>query len=168
MEFATVRALIGWAFGVEVKSCCSIVRYGAVTGGSELSFLDSKAQAALVMAKINMLPHRERVVVWALHSGLVAHVMALADLVRCDLPLTVRIELVKQWVDGSGKSQRYLADHAKVSQKTVSRRYVEVARQCDELLRSAEAVIEVQCLALIRSLSRANSHRAEKCIDRAA
>ncbi|GAA5786125.1 hypothetical protein [Chitiniphilus shinanonensis] len=168
MKFASAKALIGWSFQMETICLCKVQKFDDSKAPSfgALSMHDQKTQAAMVMAKVARLAYNERLVLWAYFTERAGEVMALADLMPLDLPLNIRVELVKHWLvqDVPGKAHRpktahHLAEQCKVSDATMCRNKRRVMVECDRLFRSALLSIEIQHLDLIEFPSVANMSR---------
>ena len=81
MQFASIRACLGWAFQIEATLILKTAKHGESTGPAwgGMSPHDEHAQASIVMAKVNRLPVLERTAVWAYYVAAREHSMALAD-----------------------------------------------------------------------------------------
>jgi hypothetical protein len=151
MLFATIQALIGWAFQMECVSGAKVQKFGDTQEPAFglMSFSDLKAQSAMVMAKVGRLPYDERAALWAIHLQRDTEIMYLAAKMPGKYGLTTDLELVRKWATSEGPSCRELGKRHNFSYVTLHRYEADVFRQLDLLMHAAYKTLERQSYELL-------------------
>ncbi|WP_028498289.1 hypothetical protein [Microvirgula aerodenitrificans] len=152
MMFMTVKDMLGWAFRMETVVLAKTQKYCETAAPSFGGLLPNelKAQAALIMGKVDRLPFEERAVLWLYFTGRETEAIALAGGMPGRYGMKADRDLLLKWSRGEGVSCRDFADRHSCCHMTANRYEKALYRRLNAILRRAMLVIEIQHLQLIR------------------
>lgn len=151
MLFATIQALIGWAFQMECVSGAKVQKFGDTQEPAFglMSFSDLKAQSAMVMAKVGRLPYDERAALWAIHLQRDTEIRYLAAKMPGKYGMTTDLELVRKWATSEGPSCRELGKRHAIGRSTANRYETDLFSRLDLLMHAAYEKLERQSYELL-------------------
>ena len=145
MQFSTVRALVGWAFQIEAVCLVKVQKFGEQQTSpafADVTPHDLKAQAAMVMLKINRLPAEQRAVLWALHVQRETEMVYLTTHTPCRWGYRTDLDIIRKWATGKGPGCRELGDRNHASHMTLNRYERSVIKAIEALMHKAYATLE--------------------------
>lgn len=145
MQFSTVRALVGWAFQIEAVCLVKVQKFGEQQTSpafAEVTPHDLKAQAAMIMLKINRLPPEQRAVLWALHVQRETEMVYLTTHTPCRFGFKTDLDIIRKWATGEGPGCRELGDRNHVHYSTASRYEKSVVKVVELLMHKAYSSLE--------------------------
>lgn len=161
--FKNIHALLGWAFQMSAADMGAKVQVftDAPGGVGGLSVLEQRQQALDVLAKVGRLPELEQAVIAARFTLDQRSVNAAAKALPRIWMTGLRRELARSWANDKtlARSQAEIGETYMRSQPTINRHWKEACDVLDDLYGRGAAVLEVQLMDLLVSVSRCNAHR---------
>lgn len=145
MQFSTIKSLVGWAFQIEAVCLVKVQKFGEQQTSpafADVTPHDLKAQAAMVMLKINRLPAEQRAVLWALHVQRDTEMVYLTTHTPCRFGFKTDLDIIRKWATGEGPGCRELGDRHHVHYSTASRYEKTVVQALELLMHKAYGVLE--------------------------
>lgn len=154
MNFSSVKSLVGWSFQMETVVMVQVQKYGSTPSAAfdGLSPNDLKAQAAMVMAKINRLPPDQRAVMWALHVQRETEMVYLTTLTPCRWGWRTDLDIIRKWATGEGPGCRDIGDRHRVSHMTIHRYGRQIIAQLEVLMKKAYMTLESDMIEVLNNV----------------
>lgn len=153
MLFSTIKALVGWVFQIEAAPLVKVQKFCEEQTSPAFASLtphDVKAQAAMVMLKINRLPVEQRAVLWALHVRRETEMVYLTTRTPCRFGFKTDLDIIRKWATGDGPGCREIGDRHNVSFKTANRYEHQVIKALELLMHQAYSTLEEPHLELLQ------------------
>ncbi len=155
MEFKTVSNVLGWAFQVSVATPVEVRNYRERTGRSvsELTYVEEKAIAMEVLAKVARLPEAQYSALAARFTRDIRAINTAAKCLPAGWPTPLRRELTRGWAhDGSlARDQKSMAETYLLSTPTLTRRKQQAFLLLDAQLATALEALTPQLSELLAS-----------------
>ncbi|MBA4707527.1 hypothetical protein [Aquitalea aquatica] len=166
MQFSNIKSLTGWCFQIEAVCLVKVQKFGEQQTSpafADVTPHDLKAQAAMVMLKINRLPAEQRAVLWALHVQRETEMVYLTTHTPCRFGFKTDLDIIRKWATGEGPGCRELGDRAHVNYRTVHRYEKAVIKAVELLMHKAYAALEKPHAEMLERLCYADA-RSESAI----
>ncbi len=160
MQFSTIKSLVGWAFQIEAVCLVKVQKFGEQQTSpafADVTPHDLKAQAAMVMLKINRLPAEQRAVLWALHVQRETEMVYLTTHTPCRWGYRTDLDIIRKWATGEGPGCRELGDRNHVHYSTASRYEKTVVKAVELLMHKAYRTLEAPHSEMLEYLLYAES-----------
>ncbi|MDE1714918.1 hypothetical protein PWG14_20735 (plasmid) [Chromobacterium amazonense] len=154
MHASTIQNLVGLCFQMETTLLLKTQHFGQYEPPEfeALTMHEKKAQAAMIMAKINRLPNLQRAVLWALHTRRETEMIYLTTHTPCKYGFKTDLDIIRKWATGKGPGCRDLGDRHGVHHTTLHRYGKKIIRQLEQAMHQAYAALEGPLGEIIRNL----------------
>ena len=155
MQFSTIKSLVGWAFQIEAVCLVKVQKFGEQQTSpafADVTPHDLKAQAAMVMLKINRLPAPERAALWARHVQRDTEMIYLTTITPCQYGFKTDLDIIRKWATSEGASSRELGDRHSLSHTTMQRYSRKVIQVVEGLMHKAYGTLEAPHTELLEHL----------------
>lgn len=160
MQFSTIKSLVGWCFQIEAVCLVKVQKFGEQQTSpafADVTPHDLKAQAAMVMLKINRLPAEQRAVLWALHVQRETEMVYLTTHTPCRFGFKTDLDIIRKWATGEGPGCRELGDRHHIHFNTANRYERKVIQIVEALMHKAYGTLEDPHRAMLDHLIYASS-----------
>lgn len=160
MQFSTIKSLVGWAFQIEAVCLVKVQKFGEQQTSpafADVTPHDLKAQAAMVMLKINRLPAEQRAVLWALHVQRDTEMVYLTTHTPCRFGFKTDLDIIRKWATGEGPGCRELGDRHHIHFNTANRYERKVIQAVEMLMHKAYGTLEAPHVEMLDHLMYAKS-----------
>ncbi|MCD5326747.1 hypothetical protein ACFFU8_18220 [Chromobacterium piscinae] len=155
MQASTIQNLVGLCFQLETTVILKTQHFGLYEPPEfeALTMHEKKAQAAMIMAKINRLPFEQRAVLWALHVQRDTEMVYLTTHTPCKYGYKTDLDIIRKWATGDGPGCRDLGDRHNVHYTTAYRYGKTIIRQLELMMHQAYAELERSLGEIISGLN---------------